>query len=158
MLLLNIMDERAFAEFLIRENLVDTAILEQADETQKVFPARIDTILVAMGAVPEHKMEKALGKFQQKAQTNRASTALEIIVPAAHFGRVEVLLIAAGAQQMGSFDRVTGDIDLDNGNNHEVIDLVDHAVRRTLLARGSVYAIPHDKMPKGALMAAMLRY
>lgn len=108
----------------------------------------------------EAEVGEAAGLYRHFEGTNRATTDLKTIVSASHYGRVEVLLMALGAQQMGTFDRDTGDVHLgDEANNaSEVIDLVNHAARRTLLAKGSVYAIPPDQVPDGALMAAVLRY
>ena len=106
----------------------------------------------------EAQIKEAVGLFKHFAETQRATTDLETIISAAHFGRIEVLLMALGAQQMGTFDRVTGDVQLVDNGNHESIDLVNHAARRTLLARGSVYALPRDEMPDEAMLAAVLRY
>ncbi len=106
------------------------------------------------------EIEEAAGLYLHFEGTNRATTDLKEIVSAAHYGRIEVLLMALDAHQMGTFDRETGVVHLGEEANPdgEVIDLVNHAIRRTLLAKGSVYAVSPDQVPDGALMAAVLRY
>lgn len=91
--------------------------------------------------------------------TGRASAALEAVVPAAFEGRVDVLFVAQGARQWGSYDGEARRIRTENRPGPHNMDLLDFAAVQTLLHGGKVYAVEPDRMPgEGAIVAAVFRY
>jgi hypothetical protein len=90
--------------------------------------------------------------------SERASSDIRAIVPAAHFERVGVLFLALNSEQWGSFDPDTGEVQLEDEPTAENRDLVDLAAVHTLLNGGRVYAVPAGEVPGGGELAAILRY
>ena len=100
--------------------------------------------------------EEAAGRYKQLEQTDRASDAIEKIVPAAYIGRVETLFVAVDRQLWGSFDleRNTAESHADKEPGSE--DLLDFAAVHTLLNGGEVFA--GGSLPAGDAACAVFRY
>jgi hypothetical protein len=100
----------------------------------------------------------AADQYRRFAGTNLASNEVDTIVPAATFGRVELLFAPVGVQQWGRFDpsqsRVEGHADPQPGDQ----DLLDLAAVQTLLNRGAVYIVEPSEVPGGGRLAAVFRY
>ncbi|MBN1667900.1 MAG: hypothetical protein JW862_12465 [Anaerolineales bacterium] len=102
----------------------------------------------------------AVTHYQQFAgqASEQATDSLEKIVPAAYQGRVEVLFIAAEAQQWGVFNPSTQEVELhdqfESGDEH----LLESAAVQTYLNGGFVYTMGLEKVPGGTSAAAVLRY
>jgi hypothetical protein len=90
--------------------------------------------------------------------TGLASNIVEEIVPAANHGRVGLLFVARGCQRWGTFDSDSSQVQVFSGKEPNAEDLLDLAAMQTYLNGGTVYALARDKMPEGALMAAVYRY
>jgi hypothetical protein len=140
-------------------NLIDTVIkgnpdLLRADELHKS----------AWNILKHHfqaAQEDAVAQYQQLAgQTSEQATdTLEKIVPAAYYGQVETLFVAAGMQQWGVFNPDTSEIKIHDqmktGDEH----LLDLAAVQTYLKGGTVYIMEPDKVPgRTSAAAAVLRY
>lgn len=80
----------------------------------------------------------------------------EIIIPAAHHGRVETLLLSEDAEQRGSYDPESGRLVVRPGGGGD--DLLDLAAFYTLENGGVALALPPERMPRGAEVVAVLRY
>jgi hypothetical protein len=92
------------------------------------------------------------------ADTGRTSDELSTVVAAAHQGRVDILLTAAGADHWGTFDPMTGCVARHETPCHGDVELVNLAVARTLLHGGTVHVIdPNDAPAKVRLPAAIYR-
>jgi len=104
--------------------------------------------------------EEAAAQYRQLAGAGsaQASSDLKEVVPAAYHGRVETLFVAVGTHQWGTFDPDTDVVRLHEKAEPGDEDLLDFVAVQTLANRGSVYAIEPEKVPDGALLAAVFRY
>jgi hypothetical protein len=103
--------------------------------------------------------KEAAERYRQLANTDRASSDLKAIVPAAYYGKVVVLFVAAGIQQWGTFEPQENVIDLHSAQKPGDEDLLDLAAVQTLLHGGTVYAVDHERVPdEEAALAAIYRY
>jgi hypothetical protein len=100
----------------------------------------------------------ALAHYRELAGASRSSYDLRQIVSAAMEGRIETLLVDNQAQQWGRYDPETGDVELHDSREASDDDLLDWATVQTLSNRGTVYSIPRDQVPTGALAVAVFRY
>ena len=102
---------------------------------------------------------KAADRFADLAGTEAGSNDLEEVVTAAHDGRVATLFVALGKRAWGRFDPETRTVELEEDHVPGSEDLVDQAAIRTLLASGTVFAVPPEEMPDGSdAVAAVFRY
>jgi hypothetical protein len=101
----------------------------------------------------------AMDRFREFSGTGHASQALEEIVPAAVFGRIESLLVPLGAHVWGAYDPGSGEV-LATHHQREADDedLLDVAVSYALANRGEVFAVEPELLPQGAPAAAVFRY
>ena len=99
-----------------------------------------------------------LEAYGNVAGTGRTSTDLSDILDAANAGKVDMLFVAEGAQQWGTFNTESGKKELHEGpvdGNEELLGL---AANHTLRHRGQLVTLPLDHMPEGKQIAAILRY
>lgn len=104
------------------------------------------------------EQQEAIARYNQLASTERASDQIDVIVPAAYYGRVETLLVDCSAAQWGRFNPETNSIVLHDKLEPGDEDLVDLAATHTLLNSGDVYALQAKTMPVKAAAAAVFRY
>ncbi|MGQ9553853.1 MAG: baeRF3 domain-containing protein [Anaerolineae bacterium] len=102
--------------------------------------------------------EEALAQYNALVGTGRASADPREIVPASWAGRVDFLIVAAGAEVWGRFDRDNHAVELHQPAQPGDEDLAGLAVVQTILNRGSVYTLEPERMPAGVLLAARFRY
>jgi hypothetical protein len=102
--------------------------------------------------------EEAVARYNQLASTERASNQIDVIVPAAYFGRVESLLVDCSVAQYGCFYPESNSIVLHEKLQPGDEDLIDLAATHTLLNSGDVYALQVNAMPGKAAVAAVFRY
>lgn len=115
----------------------------------------------AWAIVRPHFLEarrEAVARYEQLAGTGRTSNDLREIVPAAYYGRVDVLFAAAGSRQWGVFDPGTGEAELHEEAEFGDGDLLDFAAVQTLLTKGTVYVLDPEDVPGGAVTASVFRY
>jgi len=107
---------------------------------------------------PEFKkqQDEDINRYMTLMNTGNTSDHLPEILPAARHGQVEVLFVSTDLQICGSFDPASDQVNLEEAGS--TIDLQGLAVAYTFLNNGRVYALPADKMPAGAAMAAIYRY
>lgn len=101
---------------------------------------------------------EAAARYHHLAGTGQTSTDPSEVVPAACFGRVEVLFVAIGSRLWGVFDPGTAGVSVHEGAESGDGDLLDLAAVQTLLNSGTVYALDPEEMPDGATVAALFRY
>jgi len=101
---------------------------------------------------------EAFARYEQLAGTGQTSSDLREIVPAAYYGRVDVLFAAAGSRRWGAFDPGTGETELHEEAGLGDGDLLDFASVQTLLNRGTVYVLNSEDMPDGLVAASVFRY
>jgi hypothetical protein len=105
--------------------------------------------------------QRAAAQYDDLRGTERASSELEKIVPAAFHGRVDSLFVAVGLQQWGQFDPDSGQVKLHDSREPGDQDLLDLAAVETLAHGGNVYAVSPDQVPSsppGSPAAAVFRY
>ena len=100
----------------------------------------------------------ALAQYRQSLGTGLTCKDIGEIVAAAHHGRVGLLFVAIGHYQGGTFvperDEIVLQQEMESGGE----DLLDLAALQTFLNRGTVFALPQEKMPGKELLAAVFRY
>ncbi|HVB73012.1 MAG TPA: hypothetical protein VNE38_05600 [Ktedonobacteraceae bacterium] len=101
---------------------------------------------------------EAVARYQDMAGTWLASDAIEEVLPAASYGRVESLFVALDQEQWGSFDPATNTVALHIEAEAGDVDLLDVAATQTLIHGGKVYAIARAEVPGESLVAAVFRY
>ncbi len=101
---------------------------------------------------------EAADRYRELAGTGMTTGDLEASLTAAQEGRVEVLFVSLSEQRWGKADTETGRITVNEEPEPGDEDLLDLAAVRTLLASGTVYALPSDQIPGGTSVAAILRY
>lgn len=104
--------------------------------------------------------EKVIGEYHELASADKATDNIREIVAAAHFGRVDKLLLTVNAQVWGNFDAETGKItdQQDTQSPQADLALLDFAAMQTLQKDGKVYTLTQDEMPTDSPIAAILRY
>jgi hypothetical protein len=100
--------------------------------------------------------EAAATHYRQMAKTDRASDAIETILPAAYHGGVETLFVTVGRQRWGTYDPETNTVELHESQQTGDEDLLDHAAVHTLLNGGDVFA--GETVPEGDEICAVFRY
>jgi hypothetical protein len=106
----------------------------------------------------EKRNAELLEAYGNVAGTGRTSTDLNDILDAAAAGKVDMLFVAEGAEQWGTFNVESGKKELaeaSDGSNEELLGL---AASHTLNHKGLVVSISADKMPEGKQIAALLRF
>jgi len=106
------------------------------------------------------KQQEAYARYKERAGLGRTSSQIEVIVPAAHHGRVESLFVTLGEQRWGAFiPDGAGKVILHEGYEQGDQDLLDVAAAETLRTGGHVYAVPRDQVPDpNSRVAAIFRY
>lgn len=102
--------------------------------------------------------QEARARYADLIGTDRISTDIGNIVAGAHYGRVETLFVAVGAQRWGVFDPSSNTVQLHADPAPGRQDLLDVAAVETLVHGGTVYAVEPDKVPEDAPAAAILRW
>ena len=100
----------------------------------------------------------AFEKYRKFAGTGKTSRGVRKIVPAAYHGRVELLIVAVGVQQWGTFDPVRNVVQLHREAQPGDADLLDFAAIQTYMQGGDVYAVKPNHVPDDAPLAAVFRY
>jgi hypothetical protein len=79
-------------------------------------------------------------------------------VPASYYGRIAHLFVQKGAHLWGTFNEMSNELQLHDGDGDGGESLIDNAVVRTLMTGGDVYIVDKDDMPADAPLAAVFRY
>jgi hypothetical protein len=87
-----------------------------------------------------------------------AISGLEGVLASAHAQQVESLFVAGETQRWGTFDPATSHVQLHDESQPDEEELVDLAVRYTLLNGGMAYTLDEEEMPAALPVAALLRY
>ena len=82
----------------------------------------------------------------------------ESVIPAAFYSQVRSLFVEKGAHIWGSFDAQNNKLELHASREEGDDCLVEKAAVQTILNGGEVFVMEKEKMPKGATIAALLRY
>lgn len=77
-----------------------------------------------------------------------ASSSVFEIVPRAHKGDVDTLLIADGHYSWGTYNEKTRKVELHKERQKDSVDLIDLAAAYAHLSGAKVYTMPQDKLPQ----------
>ncbi len=106
------------------------------------------------------ELEAVIGQYHALADSGKATDNVQDVVAAAHFGRVDKIIVAYDAQVWGEFDRENGKAALhgEEQKSQSDIALGDFAAMQTLLNGGAIYALTQAEMPTDSPLAAVFRY
>ncbi|MEJ2207851.1 MAG: hypothetical protein P8129_02305 [Anaerolineae bacterium] len=102
--------------------------------------------------------QEAADLYRQLEHTERASGALEEVIPAAHYGKVDALFVALGLERWGTFDPKVNRLAVHEEAAAGDEDLLNLAAVQTLLHDGTVYAVESEQVPGDHPLAALFRY
>jgi hypothetical protein len=103
--------------------------------------------------------KKLLETFGTRAAHSRGTTEVQGIARAALEGRVETLMVARGRQLWGSLDKEQGTLRYhDSQRDAQDDDILDELGEAVLLRGGQVWSLLPERMPQGALAAAIYRW
>lgn len=102
--------------------------------------------------------EEAIAQYRELAGVQKTSADLNETLSAAYFGRVDRLFVAMGVQKWGTFNPETGKAQVHSEAEVGDEDLLNSAAIQTILNGGTVYAVPPEKVPEAAPIAAIFRY
>jgi hypothetical protein len=97
-------------------------------------------------------------RFGNALGTGLASCDLAEVLGAAYGGRVESLLVSSGERRWGLFDSTRGEIELREAPRGPDVELIDLAVRQTILHGGDAHVVEADQMPCPDPAAAVFRF
>ena len=106
----------------------------------------------------EERVSKALNVYGNQSATDLTSTAPEVVIPAAHYGRIAQLFVCRGEHIWGSFDEMNNELKIHSTQEDGDECLVDKCVIKTFLTGGQIFVLPSEKMPGGSKLAALMRY
>lgn len=106
----------------------------------------------------QKKQKEAVAQYKQLTGTGRTSKEIKEAVPAAYYGRIDLLFVAAGLQQWGAFNPDTNEVKLHQEAEPGDEDLLDFIAVQTILNGGTVYAVEPGEVPENAPLAAIFRY
>jgi len=111
-----------------------------------------------VGPIMKTGVAMAMDRYRASAGKGLASSVLEEVVRAARAGRVGMLLSARGQDRWGRLDPETGRISTREHPEPGDEDLTELAAAETVSHGGAVYLLDRDRMPEGAVLAAVYRY
>lgn len=97
----------------------------------------------------EKEKNEKLKLFHQFKSTDKASSDLKSIVPAAINGRIDTLFVQKNAEAFGTFNKSENSISV--AENHQIaknVSLLNLAASQTILHGGKVYLMEEEKMPE----------
>jgi hypothetical protein len=106
----------------------------------------------------DRQLRADVEKFGDFSAYGRTSTDLREILPAAYQGRVDTLLVDAARCTWGGFDPGSNQIHVHEEPEANDEDLLNLAIIYVLAGRGKVYMPSKQRMPEGAVQAAVFRY
>ncbi len=101
---------------------------------------------------------KALERFDNLAGSPRAVAEAAELVKAAHWGRMDTLILAAGRHVWGRFDPDSDRVETHAQPEDSDDDLADLAAQDTLCHGGRVQVVDPARLPAGAAAVGILRY
>lgn len=101
---------------------------------------------------------EAVAEYRQLDGSGHTSNNIREIVPNAYAGGIELLFVALGIQEWGTFDLNSNTVDLHEKAQPYDDDLLDFAAAHTIIHRGTVYAVKPEDVPDGLPVAAVFRH
>lgn len=145
-----------FREAFSGSELVEPGIEGSPDELSD--PEIHQQAVRLLETVPTGAWRGIVERYERAARSPRGTIALDQIVPAAVEGRVDALIAAFGTRVWGTWDAKQRRVSFRDGSDPQRVDLVDMAVRETLVHGGDVCIVPPDQVPEQAVAAAAFRW
>ncbi|MEN8614237.1 hypothetical protein ABFB09_02985 [Dehalogenimonas sp. THU2] len=102
--------------------------------------------------------EKAYAQYVNATGPGPSASDPAQIIPAAYDGRIDTLFVAQGIERWGIFDVEEHRVKLESEPSNGAVDLVEYAVKKTLINGGNVYALKEEEIPSPTGLAAVFRY
>lgn len=102
--------------------------------------------------------DETLHRYRRMIGSGRTADRVTDVVLNVMRGRVDSLLIDQRARCWGRFDVARQSVVIHDNYEPGDDDLIDLAASETLSHRGRVVSMPHEDMPAGTPMAALMRY
>jgi hypothetical protein len=103
-------------------------------------------------------VQRASEIFGNALPKGLASCDLAEVLVGAHLGRVETMLVCKGERRWGIFDLERESVELHPEPKGPDVDLIDLAVRQTVLLGGRVHVVERENMPCDDPIAALFRF
>lgn len=146
----------AFRKTSQYNNILDTELIvtDEHSEGRELFEQAKKKI------EERHQREKdeRLETYFNSIATNLTTSMPEKVIPATYYSQVRALFVEKGAHIWGSFDEQSNQLNMHAAKEDGDDCLLEKAAVQTVLHGGEVYILEKDKMPKGATIAALLRY
>jgi hypothetical protein len=102
--------------------------------------------------------DAAMSRYQQAVASGLAAQGLEAVLPAAHEGRVDSLLVADDAECWGRYDSGNRGLDVHDRPTPDDEELLNLATVIAYVQGADAYALPQEELPTKQLAVAVLRY
>lgn len=106
----------------------------------------------------EESHMKAVAEYTRLVGSGHTSNSILEVVPNAYAGEVELLFVALGIEEWGTFDLNSKTVELHEKAQPYDDDLLDFAAAHTIMHRGTVYAVKPEDVPGGLSVVAVLRH
>ena len=106
----------------------------------------------------EQERNEHLDTYMNNIITDLTSSMPEKVIPATYYSQVRTLFVEKGAHIWGHFDDQNNKLVMHASREDGDDCLIEKAAIQTILHGGEVYITEKDKMPKGAVIAALLRF
>lgn len=138
------------------QHLTDDAVTGNPDSlTEPILHQRAIEIL---DHLTDQGHARLAAQVEEAWGSPKTTPDLEAVIPAAHHGRVDTLLLAEGEERPGAYDAATGRVTLRTATGSPAEDLLDLAALYTLENGGSVVTLDPGQMPHNEAVIALLRY
>ena len=104
------------------------------------------------------RQDESLARFRELEGTGRASRDFREVLLAAFHKRVERLSVAMRAERWGRVDPQEGTVEFGDEETPGHRELVEAAAMETILNGGIVEPVEPERMPEGAILAAIFRF
>ena len=106
----------------------------------------------------DRDIEECIAKYQKLVNTQKASTNIKEILPAAYTGRIDTLLVDINKHVPGKFEPEFQQVKIHERVEDEDEDLLNLAAIYSLRSDAKVCSIAKEKIPGGGPLAAIFRY
>lgn len=143
-----------------------TGLRQLADDTVSINPNGLtNEKVMEVGRAVHHSRETAeraevLDRVSARAHSGDPAVAMRLndVVGAAHYGRVDAVVVATDEAVWGRFDDASGAVTVHNRPQRDDDELLNEIVTETLRKGGRAFAMPKQAMPLQAPVVATLRY
>lgn len=106
----------------------------------------------------KEERKKALLNYYNNVATELTSSMPETVIPASFYSQISDLFVLENTHIWGSFDETSNQIKIDIEKQEGDECLINRAIINTLSSGGRVFVLPPGKMPKGSIIAALMRF